>query len=261
MANGIIKPSRVEPGSWKKWLRQGRQLVCRSPLLWLMLMGALDFGISYGGIFQPILLLLAFSLGFNAAFAVDEEAEIAPVLQHFTSMGQQATLFSLQIGALMLAFALPLLAFLSLSQDAITLLLNLQMPLNNLTALHEHLNHYLRNVGDGLFLWGGFAVVGYVFIYPLRTLGVTFPAALVYAVKSHFLNAREFGIIGVLCIVSVILVDGYGLQFVQPLLYAFWMAVNYVMFREVFLGLGENRCHAPKRIQQLQPALVIKRAM
>ncbi len=58
MADGIIKPGRVDPGSWKKWLQQGLGLVWRSPLFWLGLMGILDFGIRYGGIFQPILIIV-----------------------------------------------------------------------------------------------------------------------------------------------------------------------------------------------------------
>ena len=258
MANGIIRPGRVEPGSWKKWLRQGLELVWRFPLFWLALMGVLDYALRYGGIFQPILLLFTFSLGFNAAVAVDQEAGIASVLQRFYALGSCATFFSLQIGAMVLALALPVLAFLLLTQDAMALMLNLRIPFNTLAELSEHLNHYLRDVGDGLFLWGGFAVVGYVFIYPLRTMGVEFPLALVYAVKAHFLNLREFIMIGVSCAVSVILADGYGLQFLEPLLYAFWMAVNYVMFREVFLGMGENCCHVKQRLPQLQPAVAVK---
>jgi hypothetical protein len=244
MANGLIQPRQVHPDAWGRWIGQGFELFSRKWPVWIAVMAASCLLTGAAGAAEPIGRLLTLAVGYNLAVAVDQESEWAAVAVRFAALFREAAVFGFQAGMFMLLACLPL--HLTLAAEALALpegqplfaALPGALPAGSLETLLAALGEKSAN---NLAAWSMLLPVGLVFLYPLRRLGLGFLAGLTQGLRAVALNRKPVLLIALLSFLNVLAALALHLYPLIPLALGFWMAVNYVMFRDIFLGLSENR--------------------
>jgi hypothetical protein len=263
----VIEPQRVPPGALIRWTRQALRLIGRGGSVWLGLILLLCLAIFAGQrlpLVSGVLALLAFFGSILVAARLDQadEATISDVLAMLRQHGRSLVLFS---GAIALAGAL--IWLLLLARPGTPWWNVVYSERNVVTALSGNWWIALRQV----FVYSAFAL-GLLFFglnipgltsflqFPCKTLlGMPFRAAYRAGAAAQMKNLAALlgvGLLFTLLPVITVLV----LPPLVPLLYCFFGALAYVAFREIFLGIGENRLRAsagrrlPGRLPGLHPS-------
>lgn len=240
MASGLIQPRQAGPDAWRRWIGQGFELVSRKWPAWIAVMTASCLLSGAAGYAEPIAMCMALAVGYNLAATVDHEADWAGMVARFGALFREAAVFGFQAGMFMLVACLPLdlpsvahaLAF---PEGSLLLGGTVALPkVEGLPALFER-------SANNLAAWAMLLPVGLAFLYPLRILGLGFLAALAQGRKAVALNRRPVLLIAALSFATVPGLLGLHLYPLIPPALGFWMAVNYAMFRDIFLGVAENR--------------------
>jgi hypothetical protein len=243
MASGLIQPRQVDPDAWRRWIRQGFELVSRKWPAWIAIMTASCLLTGAAGVAEPIALFLTLAVGYNLAVTVDHESDWPGMAARFGALFREAAVFGFQAGMFMLVTSIPL----DLALAAQTLAMPEGQPLlggtaglpmvNDLAALLPAL---FEKSANNLVTWAMLLPVGLAFVYPLRGLGLGFFMALAQGRRAVALNRKPVILMALLSFATVLGFLGLHLYPLIPLALGFWMAVNYVMFRDIFLGLSEN---------------------
>lgn len=244
MASGLIQPRQAGPDAWRRWVGQGFELVSRKWPAWIAIMTASCLLTGAAGMAEPIALFLTLAVGYNLAVAVDHESDWAGMAARFGTLLRGAALFGFQAGMFMLVAAIPL--DFALAAQALAMPEGLALPagangtpeVNDLAALLPVL---FERSANNLVAWAMLLPVGLVFLYPLRGLGLGFFMALAQGRRAVALNRNPILLIALLSFATVPGFLSLHLYPLIPLALGFWMAVNYVMFRDIFLGISENR--------------------
>lgn len=244
MATGLMRPRRVEPGAGRRWTRLGLELFARKWPAWLAVMTTACLLTGAAGAAEPIALFLTLALGYNLAVTVDHESDWAGMAARFRALFREAARFGAQAGLFMLLADLPL----DLALAAQAHWLPDFAPLFGATLAGEVsgdwaalLPELYERSADNLMTWAMLVPVGLAFVYPLRGLGLGFFPALTQGRRAVELNRRPILAIALLSFASVLGLLGLSLYPLIPLALGFWMAVNYVMFRDIFLGMAQNQ--------------------
>lgn len=244
MASGLIQPRQAGPDAWRRWIRQGFELISRKWPAWIAVMTASCLLTGAAGRAEPIALFLSLAVGYNLAVTVDHESGWAGMAARFGALFREAALFGFQAGMFMLAATLPL--DIALAAQAAVMPAELAplsgaggiLLVNDLSALLPVL---FEKSANNLVTWALLLPVGLAFLYPLRGLGLGFVMALDQGRRAVALNRDPVLRIALLSFATVLGFLGLHLYPLIPLALGFWMAVNYVMFRDIFLGVSENR--------------------
>lgn len=272
MIGGFIRPRRVAPDAWKDWIREGLELMSRKWLAWIAVMTGLSLLEGSVGEAEPIAAFLALALGFNLALAVDFESDWAGMVSRFQASLKDAVRFGFQVGIFVLLVSFPLDTALAMSEAALrqwaaTLpeLPKLMPPelsrllsgdLAQLLGQGEAVAMFKQIFGNSanhLLTWALVLPVGIGFLYPLRTLRLGFAEALLFGRKASTMNLKPVILTSVWSLLSVLIFENLGLYPLIPLVQGFWMAVNYAMFRDIFLGRPRNH---PVRVRVENLAMV-----
>lgn len=100
-----------------------------------------------------------------------------------------------------------------------------------------------RNAMDALSS-DGFIALRQIFVYPAFALGLPFRDAWRVDAAGQVRNLGPLLGIGLLFVVLPV-ICGVWLPFLVPVLYCFFGALCYVSFREIYLGIPENRPAVP----------------
>jgi len=247
MASGFIQPRQASPDAWRNWIKQGFELVSRKWPVWIAVMTVCCLFTGAAGIAEPIGEYLTLAIGFNLAMTVDHESDWAGMSSRFGSLFRDAVKFGFQVGLFVFLTTIPLNMAIA-SSKAITVAAASSQEIAADTAkthgerdLSTELAHVYEESGNNLIEWAMILPVGLGFLYPLRSLGVGFIRALAYGQHAATLNRNSILVVAVISFASVLAFITLGLYPLIPVVQGFWMAVNYVMFRDIFLGISENR--------------------
>jgi hypothetical protein len=247
MASGLIQPRQTSSGAWRNWIKQGFELVSRKWPVWITVMTTCCLATGYANVAEPIAEYLALALGFNLAVAVDHEPDWAGMASRFTSLLRDAVKFAVQVGIFVFLATIPLNMAITTSKAAVaatesdrTFAAELAKAQDQ-SSVSSPLARVYEKSGNHLIEWAMVLPVGLGFLYPLRNLGAGFIRALAYGQHGAALNRNSLLVIAGFSFASVSAAMALGLYPLIPLIQGFWMAVNYVMFRDIFLGISENR--------------------
>jgi hypothetical protein len=243
MASGLIQPRQVDRDAWRRWIGQGFELVSRKWPAWVAIMTAACLLTGAAGMAEPIALFLTLAVGYNLAVAVDHESDWAGLTTRFGALFREAALFGFQAGMFMLLSSIPL--DVALAAQAMVLPEGpapfggiAGWPLASGSA--ALLPALFERSANNLLTWAMLLPVGLAFVYPLRGLGLGFFMALAQGRRAVALNRKPVILMALLSFATVLGFLGLRLYPLIPLALGFWMAVNYVMFRDIFLGASEN---------------------
>lgn len=254
MASGFIQPRRTSPDAWQNWIKQGFELVSRKWPVWIAVMTACSLVSGVAGAAEPIAEYLTLALGFNLAVATDHESDWAGLSSRFRAMFSDAVKFGFQVGIFVFLTTIPLNMAISGSKAASVANENIPVIAGDSVKPHNEgdfsvdLVHVYEESGNNLIEWAMILPVGLGFLYPLRSLGAGFVRALAHGQHGAILNRNSILIVAAFSLVSVLAFITLDLYPLIPVVQGFWMAVNYVMFRDIFLGITENRRHAAKAV-------------
>lgn len=210
------------------------------------------------GVAEPIGEYLTLALGFNLALSADHASDWGGFVARFKDLWRGAVLFAVQVGLFVLLISIPIDVALDFG-DMLARLKTVARPEDLITLFSGPttlVGIYEKNAYD-LMAWAMLLPVGLGFLYPLRAFGLDFRLALMQCRQAAALNQRPLIFILACSLASVFLCMSFGFYYFLPLVQGFWMAVNYVMFRDIFLGVSKNR---PVRVavsaMAMQPALV-----
>lgn len=253
MASGLIQPRRAAPDAWRNWIGQGFALLSRKWPAWIAVMSLCCGVAGAAGVAEPIGEYLTLALGFNLAMSVDHEPGWTGLWARFGGLLRGAVLFAVQVGMFVLLISIPLDTAIGLGELAAQLPADPPPAVPNLGGIYEAGAYHL-------VAWAMLLQVGLGFLYPLRAFGLGFHAALMQGRQAAVLNRRSILWVGGCSFASAALCIAFGLYPLIPLVHGFWMAVNYAMFRDIFLGVAENR-PLPARVAAARQAAVLARAV
>jgi hypothetical protein len=199
------------------------------------------------GIAEPIAEYLTLAIGFNLALAVDHESDWAGMSSRFASLLRDAVKFGFQVGLFVFLTTIPLnMAISSGKTVAVADMAGQGIAAETANTLGggnlaTKLAHAYEESGNNLIEWAMILPVGLGFLYPLRSLGAGFIRALAYGQHGATLNRNSILVVASISFANVLAFIALGLYPLIPVIQGFWMAVNYVMFRDIFLGISENR--------------------
>jgi hypothetical protein len=249
-----VEPRRAGPGAIPRWIRQSFALMARGLGFWLGLILIVCLGMFLGQrfpLFDGMLALLAFFSSILIAARLDraQRTTLGDVLQML-----RAHAVAMLLLAAIIAIALALVWILLLARPGVPWWTPIWSERNLIRSLSTDWFEASRQ----LFLYSGYALglsyfglnipglTGY-FQFPCATLlGLPLRAAYRYSAIAQLLNLPAILGIGLMFVTLPVLC----LVFVPPLipaLYCFLGALTYVSFREIFLGIGENRVLEPQR--------------
>jgi hypothetical protein len=248
MASGSIQPRQVSPDAWQSWIKQGFELVSRKWLAWIAVMTTCCLVTGAAGVAEPIGEYLTLAIGFNLAVTVDRESGWAGMASRFGALFRDAVKFGFQAGMFVLLVSIPLDTAIGLSEMAIEAQAMagsngaaggaiLAMAMNDAPLLA----HFYEESANNLIAWAMLLPVGLGFLYPLRGFGIGFHIALAHGRHAAILNRRSVLLIALCSFASVLGLIALRLYPLIPVAQGFWMAVNYAMFRDIFLGIAQNR--------------------
>ncbi|MGX2038705.1 hypothetical protein ACWJKU_01040 [Methylocaldum sp. MU1018] len=261
MASGFIQPRQASPDAWQTWIKQGFELVSRKWPAWIVVMTVCCLATGIAGVAEPIGEYLTFAIGFNLALTVDHESDWAGMRSRFSSLFRGAVKFGVQVGLFVFLTTIPLdmaltsseaamqAAFAASGREVAVGTANLQQS----NDISTQLALVYEASGNNLIAWAMILPVGLGFLYPLRSLGVDFIRALAQGQQAALLNRRSILLVAAFSFASVLAFIMLGLYPLIPVVHGFWMAVNYVMFRDIFLGIAENR-RVPAKAARFNPA-------
>ncbi|CAI8890181.1 hypothetical protein [Methylocaldum szegediense] len=247
MASGLIQPRQTSSGAWRNWIKQGLELVSRKWPAWITVMTACCLASGYANVAEPIAEYLTLAVGFNLAVTVDHEADWTGMASRFASLLRDAVIFAVQVGIFVFLVTIPLNMAITNSKAALGAAENNRTFTAELakaqsqSSVSNPLARVYEKSGNHLIEWAMVLPVGLGFLYPLRSLGAGFIRALVYGQHGAALNRNSLLVIAGFSFASVSAAMALDLYPLIPLIQGFWMAVNYVMFRDIFLGISENR--------------------
>jgi hypothetical protein len=247
MASGFIQPRQTSSGAWRNWIKQGLELVSRKWPVWIAVMTACCLATGCANIAEPIAEYLTLALGFNLAVAVDHESDWAEMALRFASLLRDAVIFAVQVGIFVFLTTIPLNMAITTGKAAVAAAESDQTFSAELAKAQDQssfsnpLARGYEKGGNNLIEWAMVLPVGLGFLYPLRSLGAGFVRALAYGQHGATLNRNSILVIAAFSFASVSAAMALSLYPLIPLIQGFWMAVNYVMFRDIFLGISENR--------------------
>lgn len=259
MASGFIQPRRTSPDAWRNWIKQGFELVSRKWPVWIAVMTVCSLVTGAAGAAEPIAEYLTLALGFNLAVAVDHESDWAGMSSRFGALFGDAVKFGFQVGIFVFLTTIPLNMAISGNRAATMVNENLPAIANesakpqNGSDLTVELVHVYEESGNTLIEWAMILPVGLGFLYPLRSLGAGFVRALAHGQHGAVLNRNSILLVAAFSLASVLAFITLGLYPLIPVVQGFWMAVNYVMFRDIFLGIRENRRHSATAVDEYNP--------
>ncbi|WP_077730803.1 MULTISPECIES: hypothetical protein [unclassified Methylocaldum] len=264
MANGFIQPRQASPDAWRNWIKQGFELVSRKWPVWIAVMTVCCLVTGAAGAAEPIAGYLTLALGFNLAVVVDHESDWIGMSSRFGSLFRDAVKFAFQVGMFVFLTTIPLNMAITASKAA-AVANESSRVVSAKTAntygesdLSTQLAHVYEESGNNLIEWAMILPVGLGFLYPLRSLGAGFIRALAYGQHGAALNRSSILMIAAFSFASVLVFTAFGLYPLIPIVQGFWIAVNYVMFRDIFLGITENRrisAKAANRLDEVQTAV------
>jgi hypothetical protein len=244
----VIEPRQAAPGALRRWSLQALRLIGRGPGVWLGLVLLICLAIFLGQrlpLVSGVLALTGFFGSVLVAARMDApaEASFSDVLAVLREHGPQLLGFSAVI-----AVAGALVWMLFLARPEVSWWNVLYTERNVVVALSSDWFVALRQV----FVYSAYAL-GLLFFglnipgltaflqFPCTTLlGLPFRAAYRAGTAAQMKNLGPMLGIGLLFVLlpvlAVLLVPP-----AVPLLYCFLGALAYVAFREIFLGIGENR--------------------
>jgi hypothetical protein len=261
MASGSIQPRQVSPDAWRNWIKQGFELVSRKWPAWIAVMTICCLVTGAAGVAEPIGEYLTLAIGFNLAVTVDRESGWAETAARFGALFRDAVRFGVQAGMFVLLVSIPLDTAIGLSQ----MVIEAQAAGTNGTVLGSAatqdlsplLVHVYEESANNLMAWAMLLPVGLGFLYPLRGLGLGFHIALAHGRHAAILNRRSVLFITLCSFASGLGLIAFRLYPLIPLVQGFWMAVNYTMFRDIFLGVAQNRPVAARAASRLKPSGVM----
>jgi len=260
----VFMPRQAAPGALRRWSVQAFGLIGRGLSVWLGLICLLCLAIFAGQrlpLVSGVLALMAYFGSILVAARLDQSdaASFTDVLVTLRQNGRSLVAFS---GVIAVAGALVWMLF--LARPEVPWWNVLYTERNVVTALSENWFIALRQVfvysayALGL-LYFGLNIPGLTSFlqFPCTTLlGLPFRAAYQAGAAGQMKNLGPMlgvGLLFILLPVIAVLV----LPPAVPLLYCYLGALAYVSFREIFLGIGENRARATAdlRLPGLLPPL------
>lgn len=258
----VIEPRQASPGALRRWSVQALRLIARGLSVWLGLILLLCLAIFAGQrlpLVSGVLALMAFFGSILVAARLDQAdaASLTDVLATLRRHGPSLVLFSVVI-----AVACALVWVLFLARPGVPWWHVVYTERNVVTALSENWFVALRQV----FVYSAYAL-GLLFFglnipgltsllqFPCTTLlGLPFRAAYQAGVAAQMKNLGPMLCVGLLFILLPV-ITVLLLPPAVPLLYCFLGALVYVSFREIFLGVGDNRARvrAARRLPGLPP--------
>ncbi|HYE37917.1 hypothetical protein [Methylocaldum sp.] len=265
MASGFIHPRQASPDAWRNWIKQGFELVSRKWPVWIAVMTACCLVTGAAGVAEPIGEYLTLAIGFNLAVTVDHESDWAGMSSRFGSLFHDAVKFGFQVGTFVFLTTIPLNMAITSSKAAMPTQAMADSGRQEIGAgatkiqggsdFSTRLAKVYEESGNNLIEWAMILPVGLGFLYPLRSLGVGFIRALTYGQHGAVLNRNSVLLVAVFSFASVLAFISLGLYPLIPIVHGFWMAVNYVMFRDIFLGISQNRRISAKAADRLKMAI------
>ncbi|MBN8279304.1 MAG: hypothetical protein J0M16_01715 [Gammaproteobacteria bacterium] len=251
----VIEPRRAAPGALRRWCWQAVGLIARGAGVWLGFIVLLCLAIFAGQrlpLVSGILALLGFFASVLAAARLDASGPVGmgDILAALRQHGRELVAFPLVI-----ATVGALVWVLFLARPGVPWWNVLYTERNVVVALSADGFMALRQV----FVYSGYAL-GLLFFglnipgltaflqFPCTTLlGMPFRTAYRAGAAAQMKNLGPMLGVGFLFIllpvVAVLLLPP-----LVPVLYCFLGALAYVAFREIFLGVGENRVREPRRL-------------
>jgi len=258
----VVEPQRAAPGALRRWSVQALGLIARALSVWLGLILLLCLAIFAGQrlpLVSGMLALMAFFGSVLVAARTDraEAPSITDVMATLRNHGVSLVAFS---GVIAVAGALVWMFL--LARPEVSWWNVLYTERNVVVALSDNWFVALRQV----FVYSAYAL-GLLFFglnipgltsflqFPCTTLlGLPFRAAYQAGAAAQMKNLGPMLGVGLLFIllpvIAVLLLPP-----AVPLLYCYLGALAYVSFREIFLGIGENRARATAglRLPGLRP--------
>jgi len=252
----VVEPQRAAPGALRRWSVQAVGLIARALSVWLGLILLLCLAIFAGQrlpLVSGMLALMAFFGSVLVAARTDqaEAPSVTDVMATLRDHGVSLVAFS---GVIAVAGALVWIFF--LARPEVSWWNVLYTERNLVVALSDNWFVALRQV----FVYSAYAL-GLLFFglnipgltsflqFPCTTLlGLPFRAAYQAGTAAQMKNLGPMlgvGLLFILLPVVAVLV----LPPVVPLLYCYLGALAYVSFREIFLGIGENRAQASEGLR------------
>jgi hypothetical protein len=244
MASGLIQPRQVSPDAWRNWISQGFELITRKWPAWIAIMTVSCLLTGAAGVAEPIAEFLTLAVGFNLAVAVDHESGWAGMAARFGALFRDAAVFAFQVGIFVLVACIPLhaaMAAQALAMPDIQVLAGGATEILAVSDFSTLLAALYEKSANNLATWAMLLPVGLGFLYPLRSFGIGFLMALTHGRKATALNRNPVILIAALSFITVLGLLSLHLYPLIPLVEGFWMAVNYAMFRDIFLGISRNR--------------------
>lgn len=253
----VLEPRQAAPGALRRWSAQALGLIARGLSVWLGLLLLLCLAIFAGQrlpLISGLLALMAFFGSILVAARLDraDTASFTDVLGVLRQNGRSLVAFS---GVIALAGALVWILF--LARPDVPWWNVLYTERNIVTALSENWFIALRQV----FVYSAYAL-GLLFFglnipgltsflqFPCTTLlGLPFRAAYQAGAAAQMKNLGPMLGVGLLFILLPVIAV-LALPPAVPLLYCYLGALAYVSFREIFLGVGENRARVSSGLRR-----------
>lgn len=258
----VIEPRQAAPGALRRWSRQALGLIARGAGVWLGFVVLLCLAIFAGQrlpMVSGILALMGFFASVLAAARLDSPGPVsmADIVAVLRQHGRELVAFPLviaSVGALVWVFFLarpgvPWWNVVYTERNAVVAL-----SADGFVALRQVFVYSAYALG---LLFFGLNIPGLTAFlqFPCTTLlGLPFRAAYRAGAAAQMKNLGPMlgvGFLFILLPVAAVLL----LPPLVPVLYCFLGALAYVAFREIFLGVGENRVRArrPRPAPALRP--------
>lgn len=248
----ILEPRTAAPGALLRWVRQALQLLWRGFGFWVGLVLLMCLWLSVAHRFPLLAGLLAFGTLLACILIAARLDRTGPLRigEAFAMLRSHArVLLSYTAGVVAVAAVVwaVLLArpgvewwnILYTSRNAVDVLSS-----DGFTALRQIFVYPAFALGLSYF---GFNIPGVTsfFQFPCMTLlGLPFRDAWRVGAAGQVRNLGPLLGVGLLFVVLPV-ICGVGLPFLVPVLYCFFGALCYVSFREIYLGISENRPTVP----------------
>jgi hypothetical protein len=247
MSSGIIRPRKVEGQATRRWFKQALGLLGRHTGIWavtIFLISAVSMlvGRHWLHVWTDYLLL---QIVFELAMAADWEGDFDGVLRSLCK--KVAVIFRCTFlwSSPNIVFV-PIIFYAVNGADHSFSWVETPAYMQGITEL------FLPAAGTALrwcFDWIGIVIL---FVIPMWVLGAGLGAACALSLQGGFLNIKPLLSTGILMFLIGVGLVLLGASYLSPILIGFIGCVQYVAFRDIYLGQSENRVHVRRTVGALR---------
>jgi hypothetical protein len=249
MSSGIIRPRKVEGQATRRWFKQALGLLGRHTGIWavtIFLISAVSMlvGRHWLHVWTDYLLL---QIVFVLAMATDQFGSFDEVL---SALGKKVV----AIFRCTFLWCIPNIALVSIITGTVNGSGHAFDWAETPAYMQGITELFLPAAGTALRWCLYWIVIVILFVIPMWVMGAGLGAACALSLQGGFLNIKPLLITGMLMFLIGVGLVLLGASYLSPILIGFIGCVQYVAWRDIYLGQAESKVHA----RQAQESRVLK---